>query len=170
MRDAFTVGHDPTLERDLGFGIRQLVDIAERTLSQSSRDSTTAREVVMHLGAVLRELLLRDLPATSRSARPDAGSSRPRSTSLEEYVDAAFDRIRTYGAQYPEVALTLLSTIGTLLRELERARAWASAARRYGARPAWSSPAPSSRTCSSTTSSMQQGARDAGCWSMSTFS
>jgi uncharacterized membrane protein len=121
VRDAFTIGHDPTLEQDLGFGIRQLVDIAERTLSQGSRDSTAAREVVMHLGAVLRELLLRDLPTASRSGDAGRWIVRPRPTSLEEYVDAAFDRIRSYGAQYPEVAMTLLSTIGMLVRELDRA-------------------------------------------------
>ncbi|MDP1846995.1 MAG: DUF2254 family protein [Solirubrobacteraceae bacterium] len=120
VRRTFAIGHDPTLEQDLGFGIRQLVDVAERTLSQSSRDSTTAREVVVHLGAVLRELLLRDLPAPSRPGEAGRWVVRPRATSMEEYVDAALDRIRTYGAHYPEVALTLLSTIGMLVRELDR--------------------------------------------------
>jgi uncharacterized membrane protein len=75
----------------------------------------------MHLGAVLRELLLRDLPVASRSGDAGRWIVRTRPTSLDEYVDAALDRIRTYGAQYPEVALTLLSTLGALIRELERA-------------------------------------------------
>ena len=54
---------------------------------------------------------MRTSPAPSRPGEAGRWVVRPRATSMEEYVDAALDRIRTYGAHYPEVALTLLSTI-----------------------------------------------------------
>lgn len=52
-----------TLEQDAAFGIRQLVDIAERALSPGINDPTTAVQVLDQLHRVLRELVTRhDLP------------------------------------------------------------------------------------------------------------
>lgn len=50
VRAAIRLGNDPTMEQDLAYGIRQLVDIAERSLSDGVGDSTTAYEVIVHLG------------------------------------------------------------------------------------------------------------------------
>ncbi|WP_324273190.1 DUF2254 family protein [Blastococcus brunescens] len=90
VRSAVEIGADPTLEQDLGYGITLLVDIAERAGAGSSSDSTTVREVVLHVGIVLRALLLRDLPPAWRTgsagraillpaSSPSATTSPPRS-------------------------------------------------------------------------------------------
>lgn len=52
-----------TLEQDAAFGVRQLVDIAERALSPGINDPTTAVQVLDQLHRVLSELVTRhDLP------------------------------------------------------------------------------------------------------------
>lgn len=115
---AVRVDVDPTLEQDLTYGISQLADIAERAVAQGNSDSTTAREVVLHLGVVLRELLGRDLPPAE--CRDESGRRLVlrHEQSLDGYVGAAFDRIRVIGAGSPEIAICLLTTIGMLLEDL----------------------------------------------------
>ncbi len=115
----FTIGVDPTLEQDLSYGISQLADIAERAMSQGNADSTTAREVVLHLGVVLRELLDRDLPPTERSDRHGRHLARRNEQSFDGYVAVAFDRVRRIGAGSPELAISVLTTIGMLVDHLE---------------------------------------------------
>lgn len=62
LREAIQLCPARTMQEDLAFGIRQLSDIALRALSPAVNDPTTAYEVIVHLGAILRQLLLRDLP------------------------------------------------------------------------------------------------------------
>lgn len=121
VRAAVRLGTDPTMQQDLAFGIRRLVDIAERSLSAGVGDSTTAYEVVVHLGLVLRELLLRDPPATTVDGPEGRRLLRPREHSLFDYVDLALVRIRLADLGLPDTSMALLETIGMLVRELESA-------------------------------------------------
>jgi uncharacterized membrane protein len=121
VRSAVVIGADPTLEQDLGYGIALLVDVAERAGSQSSSDSTTVREVVLHLGIVLRALLLRDLPPTWRTGSAGRAVLLTQQQSFGDYVSTAFERIRLAGADSPTIARCLLSTIEMLVGQLEDA-------------------------------------------------
>lgn len=121
VRAAIRLGTDPTMEQDLAFGIRRLVDIAERSLSAGVGDSTTAYEVVVHLGLVLRELVLRDPPATTVDGPDGRRLLRPREHSVFDYVDLALVRIRLADLGLPDTSMALLETIGMLVRELEAA-------------------------------------------------
>ncbi|MBW0108605.1 DUF2254 domain-containing protein [Pseudonocardia sp. KRD-182] len=121
VRAAVEIGADPTLEQDLGYGIALLVDIAERAGSETGSDSTTVREVILHLGIVLRALLLRDLPPTWRTAGAGRAVLLPHQQSFGDYVSIAFERIRLTGAQSPTIARCLLSTIEMLVGQLEDA-------------------------------------------------
>ena len=51
------------LRQEVGFGLRQLVDIAERALSPGINDPTTALQVVDEIHRILRELVARDMPS-----------------------------------------------------------------------------------------------------------
>lgn len=115
---AVRIGVDPTLEQDLTYGINQLVDIGERAMAQGNSDATTAREVVLHLGVVLRELLSRDLPPIERTDGSGRWLVRRNEQSFDGYVAAAFDRLRVLGAGSPELAVCVLTTIGMLLEDL----------------------------------------------------
>lgn len=121
VRAAIRLGNPPTMDQDLAYGIRQLVDIAERSLSAGVGDSTTTYEVIVHLGQVLRELLLRDLPATTVDGPDGQRLLRAREHSLFDYVDLAVVRIRLASGGLPDTAIALLDTMGMLARELDDA-------------------------------------------------
>lgn len=62
LRGAVHLGKERSMEEDVGFGFRQLVDIAERALSPGVNDSTTAVQVIDQLHDLLRRLVARPLP------------------------------------------------------------------------------------------------------------
>lgn len=131
--DAIVLGDSRILLKDVAFGIRQLVDIGLRALSPGINDPTTAYDVIVHLGIVLRELLWRDLPPRVRileNRRLVTASD----LSLDDYVNRAFDQIRLAGASQSAIAATLMQTLGSLAADLERddLTERASAVRRQG--------------------------------------
>jgi len=54
LRSCFAIGRQRTLEQDIGFGLRQLVDVAIKALSPGINDTTTAILCINQLTAVLR--------------------------------------------------------------------------------------------------------------------
>ncbi len=120
IQGAIRLGRSRTMQQDLAFGIRQLVDIALRALSPGVNDPTTANEAIVHLGSVMRTLLLRDLPS---SVVTDDGRRlvRPADYTHRDYVGLAFDEIRQAGAGQPAVAIALLQVLGMLASELRSA-------------------------------------------------
>jgi uncharacterized membrane protein len=120
-QEAVALGRVRTMQQDVAFGIRQLVDVALRALSPGINDPTTAHEVVVHLGSILREILLRDLPPTV--FRDEAGRTLvfPHELSHGDYVVRAFAQIRHAGARQPAVALFTLRTMGMLRGEMRAA-------------------------------------------------
>jgi uncharacterized membrane protein len=77
---AFTIGAHRTVEQDVAFGIRQLVDVALRALSPGINDTTTAIHCIDYLGAIL--LRLPDLPPRPPSLRPTASPNSDTSPAL----------------------------------------------------------------------------------------
>jgi uncharacterized membrane protein len=61
VRDCWAVGPQRTLQQDVAFGIRQMVDVALKALSPGINDSTTAMMCIDNLTAVLLRLADRDL-------------------------------------------------------------------------------------------------------------
>lgn len=66
-----------TMQQDIDFGIRQLVDIALRALSAAINDPTTASEVVLRLGSLLRKLLIAPGPPSAVSGSDGRVLLRP---------------------------------------------------------------------------------------------
>jgi uncharacterized membrane protein len=106
---------EPTLDQDAAYGIRMLVDIAERSLSDSPfQDPTTAVQAVDRLHDCLRQLAQRPFP--DGVYRDDAGEVRllvPTMT-WEAYVHLAFDEIRMAGAGSPQVSRRLKAALTDL--------------------------------------------------------
>ena len=92
-----------TMEQDLAFGFRQLVDIAERALSPSTNDPTTACQALDVLHDLLRRLSTRHLPS-GRLSGPD-GSLRliVPPYSFADFVDLAIGEIWHYGSDAVQV-------------------------------------------------------------------
>jgi uncharacterized membrane protein len=64
--ETVSVAGERSPDFDLGFGIRQLADVALRALSPSLNDPTTARTCIGYLRAILERLAERDLPPRVR--------------------------------------------------------------------------------------------------------
>jgi len=111
---AVDTGFERTNVQDVGFGFRQLSDVAARALSPGINDPTTAVHVIGHLSDLLCRL-------SDRSPGPEVLTddsdeirvilAQPR---FGDFLDLALAQPRQYGAGDPAVAERLL----VLLREL----------------------------------------------------
>lgn len=119
LRRSITLGTGPAFDQDIAFSIGELVDIVSRAATAGSSDSTTTRAAAFHLGAVLRELLLRDLPPVDRT--DDAGRRllRTQQPRLEDYFEAALGPLRPLTRTSPGLAELLLLVLDRLGQQLE---------------------------------------------------
>lgn len=112
--EAVIVGVSRTMQQDIDFGLRQLNDIALRALSPAVNDPTTAVEVILRLGSIMRPLVCADLPAQSIRDRAGRVLLTPWDLDRGEYVGHAFNQLRRYAAPHPEVVQALLRTLRML--------------------------------------------------------
>lgn len=116
----FVLGNQRTSTQDLGFAIKQLVEIAVRALSPGVNDPFTAVSCVDRLGSALYRLADRNMPEPCRF---DAHQQlRVLSTPLtfSDFADAAFNQIRQYGRNSVTVTLRLMETIGVVAEKATR--------------------------------------------------
>ncbi|MGI8812315.1 MAG: DUF2254 domain-containing protein [Pyrinomonadaceae bacterium] len=106
----FTIDRHRPIEKDVGFGIRQIVDIALKALSPGVNDTTTAINCIDNLGEIVAEIARRLMPAKLRSK-----DNVPRVITLapdfQEYVETAFDQIRISGKANFAIFERLLTTV-----------------------------------------------------------
>ena len=117
------LGLERTLDQDVAYGLRLLVDIAERSLSDSPfLDPTTAVQAIDRLHDCLRHQPAASSPTAS--TRPDAGNQRLiiRVMNWDAYVHLAYDEIRQAGAGSPQIARRLRASLDDLLDFAPRER------------------------------------------------
>ena len=115
LYDALLLKLEPTLDEDVAYGIRLLVDIAERSLADSPfQDPTTAVQAIDRLHDVLRQLVRRPFPDGRHF--DEAGELRltVRAMTWEAYVHLAFDELRLAGAGSPQVVRRLKAALSDL--------------------------------------------------------
>jgi uncharacterized membrane protein len=115
LHKALIMKLEPTLDEDVAYGIRLLVDIAERSLADSPfQDPTTAVQAIDRLHDVLRQLARRPFPDCRH--RDGAGEVRliVRSMTWDAYIHLAFDEIRLAGAASPQVSRRLKAALTDL--------------------------------------------------------
>ena len=115
LHDALILSLEPTLDEDVAYGVRLLVDIAERSLADSPfQDPTTAVQAIDRLHDILRQLARRPFPDGRHF--DEAGQLRltVRTMSWEAYVHLAFDEIRLAGAGSPQVTRRLKAALADL--------------------------------------------------------
>jgi len=110
--DQIVVGLERTLGQDVSYGLRMLVDIAERSLADSPfLDPTTAVQAIDRLHDCLRQLARRPFPdGRYRDANGDVRLVI-RVMDWDAYVHLAFDEIREAGAGTPQVARRLRASL-----------------------------------------------------------
>jgi uncharacterized membrane protein len=110
------LGPERTLNQDVAYGIRMLVDIAERSLSAGPyADPTTAVQALDRLHDIMRQIARRPL----HSGRYDDATGTTRlvvpTMAWDGFVRVAFDEIRQVGAGSPQVSRRLRAVLDDLL-------------------------------------------------------
>ena len=115
LHDAVILKLEPTLDEDVAYGLRLLVDIAERSLSDSPfQDPTTAVQAIDRLHDVLRQLARRPFPDGNHHDSEGELRLTVRPMSWEAYVHLAFDEIRLAGAGSPQISRRLKAALEDL--------------------------------------------------------
>lgn len=96
INDLFSLDRYRTIEKDAGYGIRQIVDIALKALSPGVNDTTTAIICIDILSEIVGEIARRKMPARVRTK-----DGIPRILTIapdfKKIVETAFDQIRISG-------------------------------------------------------------------------
>jgi len=93
LNDAYSINRHRTTVQDVGFGIRQIVDIALKGLSPGINDTTTAVICVDYLAAILARLAPRQFETPFRMDQ-DQLRVIARGPTFRSLLDEAFDQIR----------------------------------------------------------------------------
>jgi uncharacterized membrane protein len=112
--DAVALGPERTLNQDVAYGFRMLVDIAERNLADPF-DPTTAVQAIDRLHDCLRQLAPRAFPSSDYLDEEGYIRLRVRHITWEGYVRLAFDEIRQTGASSAQVVRRIRAALEDLL-------------------------------------------------------
>ncbi|MGC8202654.1 DUF2254 domain-containing protein [Aliiroseovarius sp. PTFE2010] len=118
LRGAIVIGRNRTINQDLEFSIRRIVELAQRSLSPGINDPTTALYCIDRLGQVFGRLSGRDIP--SPTLNDESGQLRilTEVILIEELACKAFSAIARYGISDADVVTRLVNTMGKLSRSL----------------------------------------------------
>jgi len=113
LNAVYVLSRQRTVQQDVAFGIRQIVDIALKALSPGINDTTTAVMCVDYLAAILVRIAVRRMPT---SHRLDQGVLRviARGPSFESLLAEAFDQIRQNAAGNVAILSRMLGAIQTI--------------------------------------------------------
>jgi uncharacterized membrane protein len=118
LRSAVTaavgIGATRTMQQDVSYGLRQLVDVALKALSPGVNDPTTAQDAIFHCAAVLRELLVNDPPPRRVVGQRGQRLLFDQAPDHEGLVRLAFDETRRAAASQPTVCVYLLEALELL--------------------------------------------------------
>ncbi|MDN5790099.1 MAG: DUF2254 domain-containing protein [Micrococcales bacterium] len=107
-------GFERTSVQDVGHGLRQVTDVANKALSPGINDPTTAMHALGHLSALLCEIATREVgPVLLRDddGRVRVGLTQP---DLADLVEVAITQPRRYGAPDPQVMQRLYQLLAEL--------------------------------------------------------
>lgn len=117
IHKALSLTLERTLDQDVAFGLRMLVDMGIKAISESPHaDPTTTVQVIDRVHDVMRQLATREL--SDGLWRDDGGTVRLRVPSMtwEAYVVMAFEELRVAGSGSAQVARRLLDCLQDLHR------------------------------------------------------
>lgn len=110
------IGSERTHLQDVGFGFRQLVDIAERALSPAINDPTTAVQCIDRIHDLLRRVLLAPQPSGHHADAAGVIRLTVEHPSWSDVVHLACDEIRIYGGGSLQVQRRLRAMLADLDR------------------------------------------------------
>lgn len=113
LQETFNISRYRTVEQDVAFGIRQIVDVALKALSPSINDTTTAIMCVDYLSTILARLAPRQTPS---SHRYEDGELRviAKGASFESLLAESFDQIRSSAKGDLAIMVRMLEALQTI--------------------------------------------------------
>ncbi|WP_157365808.1 DUF2254 domain-containing protein [Arthrobacter sp. Leaf234] len=111
LDSALHTGFERTSTQDAGFGLQQLLDVANKALSPGVNDPTTAVHAISHISAVLCTLVSR--PTGPRTLHDSDGSARLTLTypTFTQLLELAVDQLLTYAFTDPRAARRTLAML-----------------------------------------------------------
>jgi uncharacterized membrane protein len=106
----FVIESYRTVYQDVAFGIRQIVDIANKALSPGINDPTTAVTCIEYLSVILARIASRQLGDRTRELGGRMCVIVP-AHSFEEFLDDAFSELRRSGSTQPRVLASILRAL-----------------------------------------------------------
>lgn len=119
LAGAMEIADARTMLQDVDFAIRQLVDIGLRALSPAVNDPTTAVEIILRLGSLLRTLLTTALAPATLSDQAGRVFMQPWNLDHKEYIEHAFEQLRHCALTQPPVAAALLRVLRMLIAHVQ---------------------------------------------------
>ena len=113
LRDALDLGFERTLQQDIGFGFRQVVDLAIKAISPAVNDPYSAVQALDSLEQLLVRLGPHRLGAQVRATAAGHLVALP-ALGFADYLSLACDQVRRYGAKEPAVVARVLRMLRTL--------------------------------------------------------
>jgi len=119
LAEQVSVGDDRDIAQDPAYGLRQLVDIAERALSPGTNDPTTAVQAIQAIHGLLAQIASAD--GGSRVACDGDGLARfrQRRRTFADLVDLSVNEILLYGRRSLQVGAALERMLDSLGRMAE---------------------------------------------------
>ena len=113
LQATFSISRHRTVEQDVSFGIRQIVDVALKALSPGINDITTAVTCVDYLTTILARIAPRQIPSLRWS---EDGELRviAKGPSFESLLAESFDQIRNSAKGNVDILLRMLDAFKTL--------------------------------------------------------
>ncbi len=113
LQSTFTIRRHRTVDQDVAFGIRQIVDIALKALSPGVNDITTAVMCVDYLTAILARIAPREIPSLRHYEECELRLIA-KGPSFESLLAESFDQIRRNAKGNVAITLRMLSAIQTV--------------------------------------------------------
>jgi uncharacterized membrane protein len=107
------IGFERTLEQDVAFGIRQLIDIASKALSAAINDPYTAVQAIDHLAPVCADLAVLPLGTSTLTDRSGQGAVIVPGNTFGDYIFFIAGLVGRYGAKDLTVLMALLRLLRT---------------------------------------------------------
>ncbi|MFO7688034.1 MAG: DUF2254 domain-containing protein, partial [Desulfobacterales bacterium] len=113
LQATFSISRHRTVEQDIAFGIRQIVDMALKALSPSVNDTTTAVMCLDYLTTILVRLAPRQIPS-SRCYEDGQLRVVAKGPSFEGLLTESFDQILSNAKGNAAIMLRMLGAIQTI--------------------------------------------------------
>lgn len=121
LQHSVSLGIERTMHQDAAFGLRQLVDIADRALSPGLNDPSTAVQAIDFLHDLLGRLATRSIPSPVRRIDDRVAVILPR-PGWPDFVALACDEIRRAGRGQVQVQRRMRDMLEDLLEIVPAAR------------------------------------------------